>query len=81
MGQKERRAYVAGDLPQVAVVPGGLDAPEDRGGFGTGGVPTDPEAVAVGSIDAEAGVEALVYEGVLGLVEQLLDEDGGARVG
>ena len=45
------------------------------------GVPTEAEAVAVCGLDAEAGVEALVDEGVLGPVEQLLDEDGRTRVG
>jgi hypothetical protein len=44
--------------------------------LGVRAVPSDAEAVAVGGIDAHAGVAALVYEGVLGLVEQLLDEDG-----
>jgi hypothetical protein len=46
-----------------------------------GGVPAEAEAVAICGLDTEAGVEALVDEGVLWSVEQLLDEDGGARVG
>jgi hypothetical protein len=43
-------------------------------------VPSDAEAVTVGSLDAESGVEALVDQGVLGPVEQLLKEDRGSRV-
>ncbi len=31
--------------------------------------PADAEAVAVGRLDAEAGVQALVYEGVVDLIE------------
>ena len=46
------------------------------GGFGVGGVPAEAESVAVGGLGAEAGVEGLVYEGMLRLVEHLLDEDG-----
>src|SRR5829696_4343128 len=76
VGQEQRRVHVAGDLSEVAVVPGRLDTPEDGGGFDCGGVPADAEAVAVCGIHAHAGVSGLVYEGVLGFVEQLLDEDG-----
>jgi hypothetical protein len=39
-------------------------------------IPSDPEAVAVCGIYSEASMAALVDEGVLRLVEQLLDEDG-----
>jgi hypothetical protein len=73
--------YVGGDLSEVAVVPCGLDGVEDGGGLGIGGVPTEAETIAVCGLDAEAGVEGLVDEGVLWSVEQLFDEDGGARVG
>src|SRR5215211_127332 len=76
VGQEQRRLDVGGDLSEVAVVPGRLDGVENGGGLGMGGVPTEAEAVAVCGLDAEAGVEALVDEGVLGPVEQLLDEDG-----
>src|SRR5918993_2137093 len=78
--QKERRLDVAGDFAQIAVVPSRLDAPEDGRRAGVRTVPADPEAVPVGGLDAEAGVETLVDQGVLGLVEQLLEEDRGARV-
>src|SRR5215211_387143 len=78
--EEERRGDVAGDLAQVAVVPGRLDAPEDRRCIGVCVVPADAEAVAVGGLDSEAGVETLVYEGMGGLVEQLLEEDRGSRV-
>jgi hypothetical protein len=44
-------------------------------------IPSDAETVSVGGIDTEAGVAALVNKGVFRFVEQLLDEDGGARVG
>jgi hypothetical protein len=76
VGQEERRVDVSGDLSEVSVVPGGLDASEDGGGLGIGVLPADAEAVSVCGIDAHAGVAALVYEGVLRLVEQLLDGDG-----
>jgi hypothetical protein len=72
---------VGGDLSQIAVVPGGLDASENGGGLAGRVVPADAEAVAVGGVDAESGVARLVDEGVLRFIEQLLDEDGRARVG
>src|SRR5215210_2939734 len=81
VGQEQRRVDVASDLAEVAVVPGGLDAVENGGSFDVRGVPADAEAVAVRGIDAHAGVAALVYQGVRGLVEQPLDEDGRSRVG
>jgi hypothetical protein len=67
---------VARDLAQVSVVPGRLDASEDGGGLAIRVIPSDPEAVAVCGINAQASMAALVDEGVLRLVEQLLDEDG-----
>ncbi len=73
MGEEQRRVDVASDLAQVAIVPCGLDGVEDCGGFGIGTVPAETEAVPVCGIDAEAGVETLVDEGVVWLVEQLLD--------
>jgi hypothetical protein len=66
---------VAGDFAQIAVVPSRLDAPEDGRGGGVGIVPADTEAVPVGGLDSEAGVETLINEGVLGLVDQLLEEN------
>src|SRR5829696_7001109 len=76
--QKERRLDVAGDFAQIAVVPSQLDTPEDGRCVGVCVVPADTEAVPVGGLDSEAGVETLVNQGVLGLVEQLLEEDRGA---
>jgi hypothetical protein len=76
VGQEQWRLDVGGDLSQVSVVPGRLDASENGGGLAIRVIPADPEAVAVGGIDAQAGVAALVDEGVLGFVEQLFDEDG-----
>jgi hypothetical protein len=43
---------VGSNLSQVAVVPGRLDAAEDGRGLGTGAVPADAEAFAVGGIRA-----------------------------
>src|SRR5215216_5423768 len=76
VGEEQRRVYVARDLAQVSVVPGRLDASEDGGALAIRVIPSDPEAVAVCGIDAQASMAALVDEGVLRLVEQLLDEDG-----
>ena len=81
MGQKQRRVDVGGDLSKVTVVPGGLDGTEHGGKFDIRRVPANAEAIAVGGVDAKTGVAALVYQGVLWLVKQLLDEDRGARVG
>jgi hypothetical protein len=80
VAEEQRRVDVPCYLSQVSVVPGRLDASEDGGGLTIMVIPADPEAVAVRSIDAQASMAALVDEGVLRLVEQLLDEDGGARV-
>jgi hypothetical protein len=76
VGEEERRVYVARDLSQVAVVPGRLDASENGGSLAISVIPSDAEAVSVGGIDAQASMAALVDEGVLRFVEQLLDEDG-----
>ena len=75
MREEERRLDVAGYLTQVAVVPGRLDAPKDGWGVGFGAIPADAETVAVGRLDAEACVEALIDQGVIGLEEQLIEED------
>src|SRR5215213_1986762 len=81
VGEEQRRLDVACDLSEVTVVPGGLDGVEDGRGLSIGAVPTETEAVSVCGLNAQAGVEALVDEGVLGFVEQLLEEDRGSRVG
>jgi hypothetical protein len=73
--EDERRDDVAGELAQVAVVPGGLDAVEDRRGVLLP-VPADPEAVAVGLLGAEPRVQALDDQRVLPAVEELLEQDG-----
>jgi len=65
---------VTGKLAQVAVVPGRLDALEDAGLVALP-VPADAEAVAVGRLGAQLGVEALVDQGVGGFVEELLQQD------
>src|SRR5215213_10864608 len=60
VGEEQRRVYVARDLAQVSVVPGRLDASEDGGGLAIRVIPSDPEAVAVCGIDAQASMAALV---------------------
>ena len=80
MGEDERRGDVTGDVAQVAVVPGGLGAVEDAGRVADA-VPADAEPVTVRRRRSEPRVQALVDQRVTGLVEQLLEEDGRARVG
>ena len=60
---------------RLQVVPGGLGAAEQPGGV-VGAVPADAEAVAVGRRRAQLGVLALDDQGVLGLVEQVLEQHG-----
>jgi hypothetical protein len=67
--EEEWQIDVASDLAQIAVVPGRLDASEDSGCFGVCAVLSDAEAVPVSGLDAEACVEALIDQGVVGLVE------------
>src|SRR5262249_12586612 len=78
--EDERRLDVGRELAQVAVVPGGLDAVEDRGRVPVS-VPADPEPVAVRLLGAEARVQALDDERVLRAVEQLFEERGRPEVG
>jgi hypothetical protein len=57
--EEQMRTDVAGELAQVLVIPGRLDAaehPGDRAGV----VPADAEPVAVGRLGPEPGVQALV---------------------
>src|SRR6476646_9454611 len=68
------------DVPQVAVVPGRLDAVED-GRRLADPVPADAEPVAVRRLRPQLRVEALVDQGVLRSVEQLLDQHRGAGIG
>ena len=69
-----RRRDVSRELTQVAVVPGRLDAAE-HAGRRLGAVPADAETVAVRRLRAQGGVHALHDQRVLGLVEQVLQED------
>jgi hypothetical protein len=71
---------VPGELAQVAVVPGRLDALEEAG-FAALSVPAVAEAVAVGRLGAELGVEALIDQRMGGLVEEFLQQDRRARIG
>jgi hypothetical protein len=63
------------ELAQIAVVPGRLDAVEQSRPL-LRPVPADAETVAVRLLGAEPRVEALDDQGVLGAVEQLLEQDG-----
>jgi hypothetical protein len=76
VGEEQRRVYVASDLAEVSVVPCWLDASEDGRGLAIRVIPSDPEAVSVGGIDAQASMATLIDKGVLRLVEQFLDQDG-----
>ena len=78
--QEERRLDVTSDLTQIAIVPGRLDASEEGRRVDASTVPADAESVSIRRLDAEAGMEALVDQGVLWLVEQLLKGYRGARV-
>ena len=65
-----------GDLPQVLVVPGGVDTLEDGRSVAVAvAVPADPEPVAVRRGGAETGVQALVDDRVLRAEQQVLGED------
>src|SRR5438552_1753936 len=70
---------MAGQLAQVAIVPGGLDAVED-GRCLLRAIPADAEAVAVRLLRAELRMKTLDDQGVLGLVQELLEQDGRARI-
>src|SRR5262249_46414188 len=71
---------VARDLPQVAIVPGGLGAVEDPWrAFAR--VPADSEPVTVGRLCAHARLETLVDQGELALVEDLVHPDRLTVVG
>jgi hypothetical protein len=72
--------HVRGQLTQVAVVPGGFGAVEDAGRR-RGAVPADAEAVPVGGLRPQRRVEALHDQRVLGLVQQLVEQDRIAGVG
>jgi len=77
--EEDRSDDVAGELAQVAVVPGGLDAVEDRRGILVA-VPADPEAVAIGLLGAEPRVQALNDQRILPTVEERLEQDRGAGI-
>jgi hypothetical protein len=79
MGEDERRDDVAGQILQVPVVPGRLDAVEHQGHLAVP-VPADPEPIAVRRGRTEPRVEALVDQGVGGLEEQLLERHRRPRV-
>src|SRR5512133_1516992 len=70
---------MAGELVEVAVIPGRLDAVEHGGGL-LGAVPADAETVTVRLFGSELGVEALDDQRVLRSIEQLLEQDRRAGV-
>src|SRR5207237_5894069 len=74
------RGQVLCELAAVAVVPGRYDAPEHRRRL-LRAAPPDAEAVTVRFLCAEPRMEALDDQRVLGRIEQLLQEDGCARIG
>ena len=61
--EKQTRGDVTGELAQVLVVPGRLDAVE-HARLGLLVVPADPKAVTVGRLRTELRVEALVDQRV-----------------
>jgi hypothetical protein len=77
--EEQVRLNVTCELAQVLVIPGRLDAAEDPGGRG-GVVPADAEAVAVGRLGSEPGVQALVDQGMDRGVEHPGEQDGRAGV-
>ena len=74
MGEHQAGADLCGELAEVLVVPGGVDALEDRR-LGALAVPADPEPVAVGGRGPHPRVETLLDERVLRLEEKVLGED------
>ena len=80
MGEEQRRLDVRRQVMKVGVVPGGLDIPVDTRRLPLA-VPADAEAVAVRGRRPGMGFEALVDERMLGLQDQLLEVEGGSRVG
>ena len=78
--EDERRGDLGRNLAEVTVVPGGLHAVEDPWGVPAPYQPT-PKPSPFVVVGAEPRVQALVDQRVRGLVEQLLEQDGRARVG
>ena len=70
---------MAGELTQIAVVPGRLGAFEDARSVG-GAVPADAEPVAVGRLGPHPRMQALIDQRMGPPVERLVQEDGGAGV-
>ena len=63
------------ELPEILVVPGGLDAVKHtRGRLIV--IPADPEPVAVGRLGAEFGVQALVDQRMNRRIQRRLQQDG-----
>jgi hypothetical protein len=73
VGDEEVRLDVAGELAQVAVVPGRFHALE--GARAVPAVPADPEAVPVRRLRAHARLQALLDQGVLRPIEDLVHQN------
>src|SRR3954451_18719115 len=79
MREEQGGADVAGELAEVAVVPGRFGAMEDARRV-LGAVPADAEPVAVRRLGPEPRLQALSDERVRPLVERLSYQDRGAGV-
>jgi hypothetical protein len=77
--ENEWRGDVPGELPEVPLVPGGLDAVKN-GRRVLYAVPADAEPVAIGLLRTEGRVETLDDQRMLRLVEQVVEEDGRPRI-
>ena len=77
--EDEPRPDVRGEVSQVSIAPGRLDAVERPRRLAVA-VPADAEAVAVRRLRTHRRVQALVDERVLRLVEQVLEKHGRPRI-
>jgi hypothetical protein len=75
MREEVTRADVPRQLAEVLVVPRGLDAAEHPGS-GLLVIPADAEAITVGSLGPEPGMQALVDQRVNRGIEHLREQDG-----
>jgi hypothetical protein len=76
VGEQHARPDVLGELAEVLVAPRRIDAPEQAGDRRVLVVPPDTEPVAVHRLGAQEALPALHDQGVLGLVQQLVQRHG-----
>jgi hypothetical protein len=69
--EQHRRAHLAGDLPQIAVVPGRFDALVHRR-LTAFAVPADTEPVTIGGRRPETRVQTLVDQRMFRAEQQIL---------